>query len=234
MFNPRRLTKQYLPTLFSRHIADCFGDVMQFKLSGNIQRRKLYFGFVPWWSVIGTASAPDEGSEVSVWARPRCIWAAAGRVRLWRYACRSGHAVARGMVAVALLACSPGYSASNPADVRGRTYKLRAVDGDSLPARFTPFEDVRGAGAVLDSGRVSFDRNGQVRGAWQGTGDSDNAMSRVFHGTYVQEGSHVLIQTAPGAPPDTGEVSGSTLTVRAQFYRQPSRQRFVVVMIYEQ
>lgn len=131
-----------------------------------------------------------------------------------------------------LLACSVVQSGHDSASVRGR-YTLRTVDGAPLPAHFAPFEDARGTAVRLDSGRVGFDRDGGVSGAWHGSAESEFAVLRVVQATYVQDGSRVLIHTVTGSPPDTGEVSGKTLTVRAQFYRPPSRERYVVVMTYE-
>lgn len=110
---------------------------------------------------------------------------------------------------------------------------LRAVDGMTLPVVFRPFDDARGGTARLDSGRMAFDREEGVRAAWHGTGDTDYALLRVFQGSYIEDGARLVIYPARNAIPDTGEVSGRTLTVRAQFTRRLSGERYVVVMTYE-
>lgn len=118
--------------------------------------------------------------------------------------------------------------------MRGAKYVLRAVDGTPLPAHFAPLAHLPGDTNVrLDSGRVTFNSDGQVLGAWYVTGGSQYAAAQVFHAAYVQDGARVLIYGGGGSVPDTGEVSGKTLTVRAQFFQQPSRERHVVVMRYE-
>lgn len=151
----------------------------------------------------------------------------------WRVAARAMLAAACTTTGAMMLACSSvSQSVSDLASVRG-TYTLRTVDGTPLPTHFVPFDDAERTAVRLDSGRVTFDSEGEVRGAWHGSAESGDAKSRVLQGTYVQDGMRVLIHTGTGLPPDTGEVSGKTLTVRAQFYRQPSREPYVIVMTYE-
>jgi hypothetical protein len=57
-------------------------------------------------------------------------------------------------------------------------------------------------------------------------------VAQVFHGTYVQDGARVLIYTAGRSAPDTGEVSGRTLTVR-RLLPLAAQQPSLVVMTYE-
>lgn len=150
----------------------------------------------------------------------------------------AGRALLAGALAVAgavLLACGGRGSRTvhESAGVRGATYALRAVDGTPLPTHFAPVAYPQADTNVrMDSGRVTFDREGRARGAWYGTGESQS-LSQVFSAAYVEDGARVLIYRHGGSAPDTGEVSGKTLTVRAQFFRQPTRERYVVVMTYE-
>jgi hypothetical protein len=57
-------------------------------------------------------------------------------------------------------------------------------------------------------------------------------MATVFQATYTEEGTRLLLDGGTGVPPDTAQLAGDTMTVRAQFYRLPARERYVVVMTY--
>ena len=135
---------------------------------------------------------------------------------------------------MASLACSgqQSVSANQSSHVRGTAYRLRAVDGALLPTRFTPLEDPQRASAVrIDSGQITFHADGTATGEWHATGKMVDA-SKLFKAAYVERGARVLINTGDDAPPDTADVLDNTMTVRAQFYRPPSRERYVVVMTY--
>jgi len=126
----------------------------------------------------------------------------------------------------------PLESSNQSSHVRGTAYRLRAVDGAVLPTRFTPLQDPQPAPAVrIDSGQITFHADGKATGEWHGTGEM-TSVSRVFQAAYVEHGSRVLIYTADDAPPDTADVLDNTMSVRAQFYRPSSRERYVVVMTY--
>lgn len=134
---------------------------------------------------------------------------------------------------MASLTCSGQPSASSNASshVRGTAYRLRAVDGALLPARFTPLEDPQSAPAVrMDSG-ITFHADGRATGEWHGTGELAG-VSRIFQAAYVEHGARVLIYTGDDVPTDTADVLDNTMTVRAQFHRPPSRERYVGVMTY--
>ena len=136
---------------------------------------------------------------------------------------------------VASLSCSGQSASTNGSSlVRGKTYRLRAVDGAVLPTRFAPLEDAPPFQTVrLDSGRITFKADGRASGAWKGTSEAA-VVSRVFEGEYAEDGGRVLIYGNGSAVPDTADVSDGTMTVRAQFFRVPSGERYVVVMSYVQ
>jgi len=116
--------------------------------------------------------------------------------------------------------------------VRGATYRLRAVDGALLPTRLAPMEDPQSAQPVrLESGQITFQADGRATGELNGAGELA-AVTRIFAGAYVEEGARVLIYANGDVAPDTAAVSDDTITVRAQFFRSPSRERSVAVMTY--
>jgi hypothetical protein len=123
-------------------------------------------------------------------------------------------------------------SANESSRVRGATYRLSAVDGAALPTRFAPLETPQVPAVQLDSGRITFHADGRAGGAWHGTNEAAG-VAEVFQATYVQIGSRVLIyRRGDDIAPDTAEVSDQTITVRAQFFRPTSNERYVVVMTY--
>ena len=139
--------------------------------------------------------------------------------------------LASGVLASA--ACS-GHSMSTDAlsHVRGATYRLRAVNGALLPTRFAPMEDPQSAQPVrLESGQITFQADSRATGELNGAGELAN-VTRIFAGTYVEEGARVLIYANGDVAPDTAVVADDTITVRAQFFRLPSRERSVMVMTY--
>lgn len=155
-----------------------------------------------------------------------------------------GRAVLLGVLAAAgamALACdgegptSPnaGVRASSTGpQVRGATYTLRTIDGAALPARFAPLEAPQAVANVrLDSGRIAFATDGLARVEWHGVGDPRVGTTRMFQAGYVEDGARVLIHRQ-GDVSDTGTVSGNVLTVRSQFFRGLSRERYVVIMEY--
>jgi hypothetical protein len=88
------------------------------------------------------------------------------------------------------------------------------------------------AGTLGESQRLRpFRADGRATGEWYGT-NGQAVVSRVFGSAYVEEGARVLIGTGNGEAPDTAYVSNDTITVRAQFFRPTSRERYVVVMTY--
>lgn len=150
-----------------------------------------------------------------------------------------GRAVLAAALAAAItasLACGgrPSPSVNESSRVRGATYRLRAVDGAPLPTRFAPLETPQVPAVQLDSGRITFHADGRAAGAWHGTNEvAGVATATVFQAAYAQDGARVLIYSrGDDVAPDTAEVSDKTMTVRAQFFRPPSRERYVVVMTY--
>lgn len=170
-----------------------------------------------------TALCPFEPLQKRVRANARAL--CSGRVVF---------AVTLATVVVGSLACSQRSVSSNASSqVRGATYRLRAVDGALLPARFAPLDDPQLASAArIDSGRIAFQADGRATGAWHGTGETVG-FSKVFQADYTEDGARVLIHTGDGVPPDTADIADNTMTVRAQFVHPRSRERYVVVMQYE-
>lgn len=165
-------------------------------------------------------------------SRPSCMTSRCGG----RPARRVRHALLAGMVTLAgLAACGGGDPASpSPPQVRGATYTLRTVGGAALPVRFEPEDDPRGAiNKQLQAGQIAFGTDGRTLGQWSGVGDSAVTWSVDFIYGYAQDGARVLIRSyGDDYAPDTATVSGNTLTVRAQFFRRPSLERYVLVMEY--
>jgi hypothetical protein len=133
---------------------------------------------------------------------------------------------------LASVACSGNVTSSDASSrVRGATFTLHAVDGALLPARFAPME-ASPAGTVvrIEAGQLTFGLDGRASGQWRGTGELAS-ISSIFLGTYVEDGARVLISAGADAP-DTAVVFDDIMTVRAQFFREPSRERYVVAMTY--
>ena len=135
---------------------------------------------------------------------------------------------------LSLGACGGDSTGVETPRVAGATYTLESVAGAEVPARFEPCDDPEGIfNARITSGFIRFGTDGRATAEQQCIGEEDVTHLITFNGPYRQEGERVLIETyGDDAPPDTGIVSGNTLTVRAQFGRESTRERYVVPMVY--
>lgn len=91
----------------------------------------------------------------------------------------------------------------------------------------------REAGLRLGARGREFGNDGRTLGAWFGEGDGGVTSVIEFIYGYRQDGARVLIRSyGDDYAPDTATVAGTTLTVRAQFFRRPSVEPYVLVMRY--
>jgi hypothetical protein len=74
-------THDYYDNVRAKHNVSCSGGVIQFRLSGNIQKQKSYFfGLITWWSTVGVSATPIHdgiGSAVT-YTSSSCIWGGRG------------------------------------------------------------------------------------------------------------------------------------------------------------
>lgn len=123
--------------------------------------------------------------------------------------------------------------------VAGATYDLRSAGGASLP---TDFEDCNDppegiTDAQITSGGIQFGTTGRLAGFYlcdAAAGGNRIPVLIEFNYRFQQDGAQVLINRfGDDFAPDTGTVSGDSLTVRAQFFGAPgAQQRFVVPLVY--
>ncbi len=119
--------------------------------------------------------------------------------------------------------------------VEGALFHLYSVDGTPLPARFEPADEAEVRDTHIAGAVIGFGTNGFVNG----TEDYVSPLTQVdvapfaYSARYVQTGDRVLVYAyGPTVAPDTAVLAGTTLTVRAQFFRASMADRYVLTMVY--
>ncbi len=138
------------------------------------------------------------------------------------------------LAALTLAACGGDSTGPGAEAVEGDLFTLQTVNGSALPARFEP-ADVPGEidDALITGATMAFLGAGRVDVSEDYVTPNGLTDEYAYRATFIQSGTRVLIYSyGTDFPPDTGVVSGNTLTVRAQFYRETEADRYVLAMIY--